>query len=188
MIDRDSGPPEATSAALSGRPSKGRSRRPAPPAATSRDVQKAGLRRLCDRARRPRQGPGRSSGHDGGRPPVRTGSTSSFRILEVSHGPEPMRINTQHPGAESVHVRQTQQAGHQDTAKPEAVSDTARPERMTASTGCSRSLPVDRPRRGICVDSKNATAGHTPALRNTSGTWTRAPPPARQHPAGEWFR
>ena len=42
-----------------------------------------------------------------------------------------------------------------------AVSDTARPERMTASTSWSRSLAVERARRGTCgVDSKNESRSH----------------------------
>ena len=50
---------------------------------------------------------------------------------------------------------------HQDTAKSAAVSDTALPERMTASTSWSRSLLVDRERRGTWdVDSKNDSRSH----------------------------
>jgi len=49
---------------------------------------------------------------------------------------------------------------HQDTANAAAVSDTARPELMTASTTWSRSRPVDRARRGTwAVDSKNESRG-----------------------------
>ena len=50
---------------------------------------------------------------------------------------------------------------HQDTANAAAVSETARPERMTASTSWSRSRPVERARRGTwAVDSKNESRSH----------------------------
>ncbi|YCQ23165.1 hypothetical protein M1E07_00875 (plasmid) [Arthrobacter sp. Z4-13] len=50
---------------------------------------------------------------------------------------------------------------HQDTANLAAVSDTARPERITASTSWSRSLAVERARHGTCgVDSKNDNRSH----------------------------
>ncbi|MBB6405679.1 hypothetical protein HNP00_003009 [Arthrobacter sp. AZCC_0090] len=50
---------------------------------------------------------------------------------------------------------------HQDTANPAAVSETALPERMTASTSWSRSLLVERARRGTwALDSKNESLSH----------------------------
>ena len=50
---------------------------------------------------------------------------------------------------------------HQDTAKQKAVSDTARPELITASTSWSRSRLVERARRGTCgVDSKIDSRSH----------------------------
>src|SRR6478672_6984965 len=50
---------------------------------------------------------------------------------------------------------------HQDTAKPAAVSETGRPERITASTSWSLSRLVDRERRGTWgVDSKNDSRSH----------------------------
>jgi hypothetical protein len=50
---------------------------------------------------------------------------------------------------------------HHDTRNIAAVSDTARPERITASTTWSRSRPVDRARRGTwVVELENEGRGH----------------------------
>jgi hypothetical protein len=60
-----------------------------------------------------------------------------------------------------VGLIQRRPAIHHDTTKPAAVSDPARPERMTASTRWSRSRAVKRARRGTWgVASKNDSRSH----------------------------
>lgn len=94
-------------------------------------------------------------------------------VAEEPHGPEAVLINAQHPWAELIPSgRVSRQASfsaartaHHETPNATAVSDTARPGWITASTTWSRSRPVERACRGTrLVASKNESRGQ-------AGSW-----------------
>lgn len=147
----------ARSSTFSGTPPTGLSRQPARADATPAGGRRARSRRPSGPGR-PRPGPSGVQIHDGCHP--RLVPDSRCRVRQAS-----------------VNAART---NHQDTANAAAVSDTARPELMTASTTWSRSRPVDRARRGTWRWIRRTRAGNTWVPRSTSGTWTRGPPRRRR--------
>ncbi|MCY1237542.1 hypothetical protein D9M72_502440 [compost metagenome] len=89
---------------------------------------------------------------DGGHPRPVPDPQGGVGVTEIPHGPEPVFVDAKPPEAELVHVghgrKQASVSGARtiphDSATGATVSDTARPELMTASTTRSRSRAVDR--------------------------------------------